>query len=176
MIKLHLGCGTKHIDGYVNIDARYLPGVDEVDNIKFLRKYKPNSVDVIYACHVLEHVGRYEVEGVLKRWFEILKPGGILRLAVPNFSSICSHYVKSGDLKSIMGLLYGGQDYDGNFHYVTFDFHTLNTTLTDIGFQTVQTYDRDKTEHSHIDDFSNSYIPHMDKNGSLMSLNIEAKK
>lgn len=176
MIKLHLGCGTKHIDGYVNIDARYLPGVDEVDNIKFLRKYKPNSVDVIYSCHCLEHLGRYEVEGVLKRWYEILKPGGILRLAVPDFRSICSHYYKNGDLKSIMGLLYGGQDYDENFHYVTFDFNTLSSTLTDIGFQTVYHYDRDKTEHSHIDDFSNSYIPHMDKSGLLMSLNIECKK
>ena len=181
MIKLHLGCGTKHIDGYVNIDARYLPGVDEVDNIKFLRKYKPNSVDVIYTSHTLEHVGRYEVEGVLRRWYEILKPGGILRLAVPNFEAICKYYMqnhhhKKIQLNDVMGLLYGGQDYDGNFHYVTFDNKSLHSTLSKLGFREYQTYDRDKTEHSHIDDFSNSYIPHMDKNGLLMSLNIEAVK
>ena len=41
-MKLHLGCGDKHIKGYVNIDIRYLQGVDEVDNVARLRKYKSN--------------------------------------------------------------------------------------------------------------------------------------
>jgi len=103
MKKLHLGCGTKHLEGYTNIDIRYLPGVDEINNIRFLRNYKNNTVDEIYACHVLEHFGRWEYKDVLKRWFEILKPGGQLRLAVPDFSSICSYYIKTGDLKSIIG-------------------------------------------------------------------------
>mgnify|MGYP000730920014 CR=1 FL=1 len=48
MIKLHLGCGTKHLEEYTNIDIRYLPGVDEVNNIRFLRNYKENTVDEIY--------------------------------------------------------------------------------------------------------------------------------
>ena len=176
MIKLHLGCGTKHIDDYINIDVRYLPGVDEVNNIKFLRNYKPNSVDVIYACHVLEHFGRWEYKTVLTRWFELLKPGGILRLAVPNFSSICSYYIKTGDLSPIMGLLYGGQDYDENYHYVTFDYNSLNNDLTQIGFKDIKEYNHKNTEHAHIDDFSKAYLPHLDENGILMSLNIEAVK
>lgn len=29
----NLGCRTKHLEGYTNIDIRYLPGVDEVNNI-----------------------------------------------------------------------------------------------------------------------------------------------
>jgi trans-aconitate methyltransferase len=176
MKKLHLGCGTKHIDGYVNIDVRYLPGVDEVNNIKFLRNYKPNSVDVIYACHVLEHFSRWEYKTVLTRWFELLKPGGTLRLAVPNFSSLCSYYIKTGDLNPIMGLLYGGQDYNENYHYVTFDYNSLNNDLTQIGFSSISEYNHKNTEHAHIDDFSKAYLPHLDENGILMSLNIEAIK
>jgi len=176
MIKLHLGCGTKHIENYINIDIRYLPGVDEVNNIRFLRNYKNNSVDEIYACHVLEHFGRWEYKTVLSRWFEILKPGGVLRLAVPNFLSICSYYIKTHDLNPIMGLLYGGQDYDENYHYVTFDFDSLNKDLSNIGFKTIKEYDYETTDHSYIDDFSKAYLPHMDKNGILMSLNIEAIK
>jgi predicted SAM-dependent methyltransferase len=173
MIKLHLGCGTKHLEGYTNIDIRYLPGVDEVNNIRFLRNYKENSVDEIYACHVLEHFGRWEYKDVLKRWFEILKPGGKLRLAVPNFSAVCSYYIKTGDLESIMGLLYGGQDYDENYHYVTFDFNSLSNDLRSIGYKTILEWN---TEDYLGDDFSKSYLPHMDKNGILMSLNIEAIK
>jgi len=176
MIKLHLGCGTKHIEGYTNIDIRYLPGVDEVNNIRFLRNYKQNTVDVIYACHVLEHFGRWEYKTVLERWFEILKPGGVLRLAIPDFSSICSYYTKTGDLKSIMGLMFGGQDYDENYHYVTFDYNSLSNDLYLIGFTQVEKYNWKNTEHSHIDDFSKAYLPHMDENGVLMSLNIEATK
>lgn len=176
MIKLHLGCGTKHIKGFTNIDIRYLPGVDEVNNIRFLRNYKSNTVDLIYACHVLEHFSRWEYKNALTRWYEILKPGGTLRLAIPNFSAIASRYIETGNLNEIMGLLYGGQDYDENYHYVTFDFNSLNNDLTAIGFKTVREYDHTKTEHAHIDDFSQAYLPHLDPNGKLMSLNIEAVK
>lgn len=176
MKKLHLGCGTKHLEGYINIDIRYLPGVDEVNNIKFIRNYENNSIDVIYACHVLEHFGRWEYKTVLSRWYELLKPGGTLRLAVPNFESACKWYNQTGDLKSIMGILYGGQDYNENYHYTAFDFKSLSADLQKIGFSKIYLYDHNDTEHSHIDDFSGAYLPHMDKNGILMSLNIEAIK
>jgi predicted SAM-dependent methyltransferase len=110
-MKLHLGCGDKHIKGYVNIDIRYLPGVDEVDNVARLRKYKTDSISVIYASHVLEHFGRWEYMDVLKRWYEILKPGGTLRLGVPDFGGIVDYYQKTKDLRVVSGMLYGGQDY-----------------------------------------------------------------
>ena len=176
MTRLHLGCGTKHIEGFTNIDIRYLPGVDEVNNIRFLRNYKDNSVDLIYACHVLEHFSRWEYKNTLTRWYEILKPGGVLRLAVPNFSAIASRYIQTGNLNEVMGLLYGGQDYDENYHYVTFDMNSLNNDLTLIGFKVVREYDHTKTAHADIDDFSQAYLPHLDPNGKLMSLNIEAVK
>lgn len=173
-MKLHLGCGTKHLEGYINIDIRYLPGVDEVNNIRFLRNYKPNSVNEIYACHVLEHFGRWEYKDVLKRWYEILKPEGQLRLAVPNFAAICNYYKKTGDLDSLIGLLYGGQDYDENYHYITFNWSTLKNNLQEIGFTKVDLWDPERYPG---DDFSKAYLPHMDKeNGILMSLNILATK
>ncbi|MGI9192801.1 MAG: class I SAM-dependent methyltransferase [Chitinophagaceae bacterium] len=175
-LKLHVGCGDKIISGYRNIDARALPGVDEVGDITTLTHYAENSVDLIYACHVLEHTGRYAYRDVLKRWFALLKPGGLLRLAVPDFEAVCTHYTQHKDLNVIMGLLYGGQTYAQNFHYVTFDFEHIKTDLLALGFQTVNRYDRWATEHAHIDDFSAAYLPHMDRNGQLMSLNIEAVK
>lgn len=172
-VKLHLGCGTKHLDGYVNIDIRYLPGVDEVNNIKFLRNYQNNSIDEIYACHVLEHFGRWEYKDVLRRWYELLKSEGTLRIAVPNFEAVCKHYMKHKNLKTLMGFLYGGQDYDENFHYVTFDFNTIKQELHELGFSNITLWDAEKYA---VDDYSKSYLPHMDKRGMLMSLNIVATK
>ena len=176
-MKLHLGCGNKYIEGYVNIDIRYLPGVDEVNNVGRLRNYKSHSIDVIYASHVLEHFSRWEYESVLKRWYELLKPGGVLRLGVPDFGEIVEYYNKTKDLRSVSGMLYAGQDYPENNHYWVWDFNTLSKELKEIGFNNVYRYDWRQTEHSDIDDYTQSYLPHFDKeNGVLLSLNVEAIK
>jgi predicted SAM-dependent methyltransferase len=176
-MKLHLGCGNKHIEGYINIDIRYLPGVDEVNNVGKLRNYNKSSIDVIYASHVLEHFSRWEYMSVLNRWYELLKPNGILRLGVPDFREIVNYYLKNKDLRSVSGMLYGGQDYAENNHYWVWDYDTLCEELKSIGFKSVYRYDWRETEHSHVDDYTQSYLPHMDKkNGVLLSLNVEAIK
>ena len=176
-MKLHLGCGSKHIDGFINIDARELPGVDEVDDVKALTKFTKDSVELIYASHILEHITRLEYTNVLSRWYDLLKTGGILRIAVPDIEKVFEHYNKNRDLRSLRGFLWGGQSYGFNYHYCGWDFKTLKEDLTSVGFKNIKIYDWRKTEHSHIDDFSQCYLPHMDKeNGMLMSLNIEAEK
>jgi len=176
-MKLHLGCGDKKIKGYINIDIREDVNPDLVDDIAKLNNVNNNSVDVIYACHVLEHFGRHEYKKVLKRWFEVLKNGGILRIAVPDFEKVVEYYNDNKDLTKLMGFLYGGQNYEQNFHYCTWDFNSLQNSLKSLGFSEVYRYDWRKTDHSDMDDFSQAYIPHMDKeNGRLMSLNIECVK
>lgn len=175
--KLHLGCGNKIIEGFTNIDIRPMDGIDLVDDISKLSKIENNTIELIYACHVLEHFGRHEYLDVLKRWYEILEVGGKLRISVPDFSKVVEYYNKTKDLKKLLGFLYGGQTYPQNFHYCTWDFNTLSDDLKKIGFKDVNFYDWRITEHSNTDDFSQAYLPHMDKeNGTLMSLNIQATK
>jgi hypothetical protein len=49
--------------------------------------------------------------------------------------------------------------------------------MEEAGFKNVKRYDWKKTEHFYVDDYSQAYLPHMDKlNGKLMSLNVEATK
>jgi ubiquinone/menaquinone biosynthesis C-methylase UbiE len=176
-MKLHLGCGTKKIGGYVNIDIRPDVNPDLIDDISKLNNIPNESVDVIYACHVLEHFGRYEFMDVLKRWFEVLKKGGILRLSVPDFEKVNEYYNETKDLSKLIGFLYGGQTYKENFHYYTWDFNSLQKDLKSINFSVVNRFDWTETDHSDTDDFSQAYLPHMDKkNGKLMSLNVEAIK
>ena len=53
----------------------------------------------------------------------------------------------------------------------------MKKDLETIGFTNIHRYDWRDTEHSYIDDFSQCYLPHMDKeNGMLMHLNLEATK
>ena len=77
----------------------------------------------------------------------------------------------------MLGLLIGGQKDKYDYHKMIFTYKLLTETLLDIGFKEVKKYDWRNTEHANIDDYSQSYLPHMDKiNGKLMSLNIEAIK
>jgi len=179
MVKLHLGCGTKHIPGYINIDCQQYDSVDVVMDIMDIdNMYIENSVDAIYICHVLEHFEIKTAKILLKKMFKILKKDGILRLSVPDFEAISNLYQKTHNLKELLGLLYSNHDipYDG--HYTIWDFDQLsNQLINEIGFAEINRYDWRETEHAEMDDFSQAYLPHMDKeNGTLMSLNVEAKK
>lgn len=186
-LKLHLGCGGTRIDGFVNIDANYLPNVDAVDNVRHLRRYEPGSVDLIYASNVLEHLGRWEFTPALQRWFELLRVGGILRLSVPDFQALCEYYMETRDLETMYCALYGGQDTPLNVHYWCWDFDTLKRDLESVGYREVRRYDRNATEHAHVRDWSLNYMPYRDREnrilpdeawfkGKCVALNVEARK
>ena len=177
-MNLHLGCGKRYIPGYIHIDAVDYPHVDHISTIDNLSFIGDNSVDIIYTCHVLEHFKRREVSRVLGEWERVLKPGGVLRISVPDFASLCEIYQKfDNQLNLVIGALFGRQDYLYNIHYNIFDFQSLKQALEDVGFIEVHRYDWRKTDHAEIDDYSQAYVPHMDKeNGIQVSLNIECIK
>jgi predicted SAM-dependent methyltransferase len=178
-MKLHLGCGKKFIKGFKHVDLLDFGHIDYRTSVDDLNFAKDNSVDMIYAAHVLEHFGRFEYKDVLKEWFRVLKPNGILRVSVPSFDSVVEYYKNHDDnLELLLGLVVGGQkigQYD--YHKMIFDKKFLTKELKDVGFNDVSEYDWRFTECADIDDFSQAYLPHMDKeNGLLMSLNVEAIK
>lgn len=174
-MKLHIGCGKVYLHGWVNVDLFSNTAADLCCDITRI-PYPAGTFETIYASHVLEHVHRHMVIAALQHWLELLKPGGILRLAVPNFEAVCNRYQETGNLAELMGLLYGGQNSERNYHTVIFDDQTLCSALVKVGFSTVRPWDWRKTEHAEYDDFSRAYLPHRDVNGRLMSLNIEGVK
>ena len=179
-MKLHVGCGEKYLPGYKHLDARKFPHVDYVTNkLDKPDMFADDSIEEIYACHVLEHFTRIDMKRgeVLKEWHRVLKSGGVLRIAVPNFEAIVEEYLSSRDLERVMGLLYGGQNYEYNFHYQAYDFKRLTNLLISAGFSDVKRYDWRDFLPSDYDDYSRAYLPHMDfEHGRLMSLNVVATK
>lgn len=178
-MKLHLGCGKRNFgNGWVHIDATPYDHVEYSDIINL--EFDNNSVDLIYASHVISYFDRHEISYILSKWKEVLKPSGILRLAVPDFEAISKLYISNSiRLHNFLGPLYGRMESNGTliYHKTTYDFEELHRLLTESGFKNVMKYDWKTTDHSSHDDHSQAYIPHMDKeNGTLISLNVQCEK
>lgn len=177
--KLNIGCGKCYLpreQGWTNVDIFESVRADLYADMAAL-PFEPGSFDLIYASHVLEHSHRHTVLATLSHWRNLLCGGGVLRLAVPDFRAVVKRYQATGDLREVLGLIYGGQNHPKNVHTVAFDDTTLIAALSKAGFQVVRPWDWKDTEHAQFDDYSQCYLPHMDKeSGLLCSLNLEAVK
>lgn len=174
MKRLHLGSGRKRIPGYLNVDIDVSTRPDVVAIMNDLCQVETNSVEAIYACHVLEHTHRGTVQEVLEEWHRVLKPGGELRVAVPDFGTIVTLYLDGVHLERLWGLLYGGGKTPWDDHRVIFDYETLCLYLQKAGFHSMCKYDADDWLGGLFDkvgyiDFSTAVI-----NRQLISLNILA--
>lgn len=129
-IRLNLGSGTETlIDSFVNLDAKF-------GNTIYPLEYKPETVDEIRASHVLEHFSHRQVKDVLANWIGCLKPGGLLRIAVPDFKWVAEHYLK-GEPIDVQLFAMGDQQDADNFHKSAFDEELLRETMIDLGLERI---------------------------------------
>lgn len=181
MTRLHLGCGKRDFGpDWIHIDGGDFPHL-KYSSITDLSQFRNNTVDLIYACHVLEYFDRDEVVMVLNEWKRVLKPGGVLRLAVPDFEELVHLYqTNKVKVEDILGPLFGKWTMGRKsiYHKTTYDKESLSKLLLEIGFKEPRYWDWKHTEHSQFDDHSQAYMdPKGDKEkGTLISLNIECIK
>ena len=181
-IKLHLGCGRRYLPGYLHVDIQTYPHIDIIHDIRSKLSndiIAPESIEEIYACHVLEHIPRQHIVETLIEWHSLLKYGGKLRLAVPDFEAIVEVYLKDkNSLHScLLGLLYGGQRDQWDYHTLGFDMVNITRLLEQVGFAHIERYNWQEFLPQDYDDYSRCYLPHGDNiNGRLMSLNVIATK
>ena len=87
MIKLNLGCGSKILDGYTNVDKfdNYKPDIIHDLEI-FPYPFEDNSVSKILLSHVLEHVGQNPdiFNSIIKEFYRICVHGAIIDIRVPH--------------------------------------------------------------------------------------------
>lgn len=180
--RLHIGCGTVYLDGYVNIDVE-VPGysflaserpdllernrttvdcyykkeesqatlehgpsepqacvVDRYAPIHDL-PYEPNSVDEIRSVQVLEHVGYKQAPPILAHWYELLKPGGVAHVDVPDFEETARQLLAQPDEPSkdwYYRLIYGSQKNPYAYHKNGFSPARLERLLKEAGFREVR--------------------------------------
>lgn len=95
VLKLHLGCGCNYIDGWVNIDNNSDGNIEKMDFHWDLRKPLPfadDSIDFIFNEHFLEHLTVEEGQKSLKDFLRVLKPNGVMRIAMPDLDYVISYY------------------------------------------------------------------------------------
>lgn len=126
--RIHIGCGRKIIEGYLNFDGS--PGVwlgrypalgkllfhlrlidrHNFDFMQFARNHAiqqanvarrlplpSNSAAVVYSCHLFEHLLKRDAATFLRETFRVLRPGGVVRLAVPDLRRKAEEYIRTGD-------------------------------------------------------------------------------
>ncbi len=91
-VRLNLGCGKFPLKGFVNIDQYPEVSPDLVCNVLAL-PYMRETVDEIYAGHILEHFDWLDGEKALRYWHDLLKPGGKISVAVPDFDVLARKYL-----------------------------------------------------------------------------------
>ena len=142
---IHFGCGNVADSRFLNVDARLFSHVDYVTDSPDMPAIPTGTVDLIYACHVFEHISFRNQSQVLMRWRDILKPGGKLMLSVPDFDKVIGSYSRGeGNLAGIQPILMGAQDYPGNFHFSLFTKEHLSNLLMAAGFTNVQDWRSDQ--------------------------------
>lgn len=175
-VNLHLGCGRINHPDFINVDAAYFAHVHYMRALHDLKPIKTGSVDLIYASHCLEHYSYRDTISVLTEWYRTLKPGGCLRISVPDFDVLSLAFTQSAsDIEAIEVYTLGGHGNKYNCHYALFNYERLSARLQSVGFHGVRRWRPDQDEFSSMEDASRSSIRINDQD-VLLSLNIEAIK
>lgn len=122
MVKLNLGCGPVQPEGWQNVDGSLrawlvfrLPWLDGLmvsltlwpatefnartrfANLRRRLPWADNSTDCVYLGEVLEHFTREDGERLMAECFRVLRPGGTIRLRVPDNAFFWRNYLKEFD-------------------------------------------------------------------------------
>ncbi|HEY4784820.1 MAG TPA: methyltransferase domain-containing protein [Bacteroidales bacterium] len=144
---LDIGCGTRMHDKFINLDYKWVPGLDICwDITKGSLPFPNNRFEGIFSEHCLEHIKLEETKQLCKDILRILKPNGIFRIIVPDGELYFDLYQKIKKNKSIKMPYYDGytpisriNDIFRHFgHLFIYDFDTIQKLLSESGFKNIE--------------------------------------
>jgi len=152
LIRLNIGGGDQSIFGWFNIDRKNgyeaypLPKEITFADYSTDRPYEKTfdlsdgSVDEIRASHVLEHFPISDIPKVIAEWVRVLRPGGTIKIAVPDFA-------KAIELSEIDHkwdrYIMGGQTDENDFHHAIFTEQKLMKLMEDAGLTHLKKWESD---------------------------------
>lgn len=142
-LRLHLGCGQKGFDGYINVDypsdkhtvMKNLPADVFADVLQL--KCSPGSVSEIRLHHVFEHFSRVSALAQILRWSDWLKVGGHLIVETPDLEGLFRTFLRTQDHKVRMGLvrhIVGDQSSEWGYHLDQWWGERYRQTLETLGY------------------------------------------
>jgi predicted SAM-dependent methyltransferase len=92
---LNLGCGGRFHPEWTNVDMA--PVDDSVirHNLRRPLPFAADTFDAVYHSHVLEHLGQDDASMFVHECYRVLRPGGVVRIAVPNLETIARLYLQT---------------------------------------------------------------------------------
>jgi predicted SAM-dependent methyltransferase len=156
---VNVGVGPHGKPGWVNVDAFPAPGVNCVVDCRTSLPFPDGSVRVIYTEHFFEHLdSEDEVPRFLAECHRVLRPGGLLRVIVPDMEQYLRAYCEEGwsSLERVRPLEPGLVDpyvkcsyntkmelvnavfRQAHQHKYAYDFETLAATLSRAGFSQIE--------------------------------------
>ena len=194
-IKINIGCGISGISGWHNLDnsptiiLSRIPGLKHIWKLPAwprdvkrcdVRKGLPfddNSVRYIYLSHSFHLFTHEESEKIARNCHQVLGPGGVLRIVVPDLERIAREYLADSNplasekFLSRVSLKPSWRDFvhPGNNNVQMFDGRSLVHMLRSAGFEDVA-----------VSDYRTSAIPEIDRIELEVrrreSLYVEARK
>ena len=138
-IRLNLGAGHKHVEGYLNVDLCDDPEPDIKSDVKKLA-LPDGYADEIMAIHLFEHLYRWEAPEALREWRRVLKLGGLLVLEMPDLAK-CVRNI-ANDCNERLGIwgLFGDPGYKNPLmvHKWAWGERELKSVLRENGFNRVR--------------------------------------
>ena len=137
--RLNVGAGHVILPDYLNVDLRELPGIDITADVRRL-PFKEGEVTEIYSAHLLEHFPTEELSrSILPYWVSLLEDGGRLVAVVPDVETMVSeHAAGRVSFEDFIEVMYGGQEYEGDFHFCGFSKESLSALLIAAGLEDVK--------------------------------------
>ncbi|GAA4965537.1 hypothetical protein GCM10023225_05800 [Kineococcus glutinatus] len=161
-VRLHLGCGTNKLPGWINIDIdpQYQP--DLVHDLSLGIPAQDGSVDFIHSEHVFEHLSLEAGIRLMRECRRVLRPGGVVRIAMPDLKYVAERYLDRW--RDQAWLRDPGFDWIDTpcrmlnvamrewGHTYVYDADELRLRLQQSGFTTVRECGRGRSDHPQLQD------------------------
>jgi predicted SAM-dependent methyltransferase len=168
-MKLHIGGEQRKLDWKI-LNIQKKDNTDFVGDISDLKQFRDESIEEIYASHVLEHVKHSLLKKTFLEIYRVLKKGGKFYISVPDLAVLTNLFISAkgaNERFTIMKMIFGVQVDEYDFHYFGWYEELLSEFLNISGFKTYA-----KVENFNI--FNDTSL--MKINNKLISLNVVAFK